>query len=117
MRSFSQGSIARYFALGAIALLIVAWLCGTVSDALAGTDFGDITITPELQPTGNTFHGYAEYRIAVSNRSLDTAHQVTLILPKRFSALLGMQFENLPARSSLLPLPRSMSLCFSHLYH
>ena len=46
-------------------------------------DFGDITITPELQPTGNTFHGYAESRIAVSNRSLDTAHQVTLILPKQ----------------------------------
>ncbi|RKU11610.1 hypothetical protein C6502_07910 [Candidatus Poribacteria bacterium] len=83
MRSFSQESIARYFALGAISLLIVAWLCGTVSDALAGTEFGDITITPELQPTGNTFHGYAEYRIAVSNRSLDTVHQVTLILPKK----------------------------------
>lgn len=83
MRSFSQESIARYFSLCAISLLIVAWLCATVSDALARTEFGDITVTPELQPTGNTFHGYAEYRIAVSNRSLDTAHQVTLILPKK----------------------------------
>ena len=83
MRSFSQESITRYFPLCAICWLIVAWLCGTVSDAFAGTDFGDITVTPELQPTGNTFHGYAEYRIAVSNRSLDTAHQVTLILPKK----------------------------------
>ena len=82
MRSFSQELIARFFRRCAISLLIVAWLCCTVSIALAGTDFDDITITPELQPKGTTFHGYAEYRIGISNRSPDKPHQVTLIFPK-----------------------------------
>ena len=72
-----------YTAPRVIFFLAIVWRCCALSDALAGTDFGDITVTPELQPTGNTFHGYAEYRIAVSNRSPDTAHQVTLILPKK----------------------------------
>lgn len=72
-----------YTAPRVIFFLIIVWLCGTVSNALAQTEFGDITVTPELQPTGNTAHGYAEYRIAISNRSADTAHQVTLILPKK----------------------------------
>lgn len=83
MRSFSQKSIARYCSKCVISLLIVAWLCCTVSDTLAGTEFGDIIITPELEPVGNAVHGYAEYRIAVTNRSPDTAHRVTLILPKK----------------------------------
>ena len=83
MCSFSQKSIARYWSKCVISLLIVVWLCCTVSDTLAGTEFGDITITPELEPVGNAAHGYAEYRIAISNRSPDTAHRVTLILPKK----------------------------------
>ena len=83
MRSFSQESIARYSHKCVISLLIVAGLCCTVSDTLAGLEFGDIIITPELEPAGNAAHGYAEYRIAVSNRSPDTAHRVTLILPKK----------------------------------
>ena len=83
MRSFSQELIARYYSKCVISLLIVAWLCCIVSDTLAGTEFGDIIVTPELEPAGNAAHGYAEYRIAVSNRSPDTAHRVTLILPKK----------------------------------
>ena len=72
-----------YTARRVIFFFIIVWICCAVSDTHAGTEFGDITVTPELQPTGNTFHGYAEYRIVISNRSPDTAHQVTLILPKK----------------------------------
>lgn len=72
----------KYLALPVISFLVAVWMCCAVSDALAQTDFGDITVTPELHPSGDTSHGYAEYRIAISNRSPSTAHQVTLILPK-----------------------------------
>ena len=82
MRLLSRESAMRYSALRVISFLVAVWMCCTVSKTFAGTDFDDITITPELDPSGNSFHGYAEYRIAVSNRSPDKAHQVTLILPK-----------------------------------
>ena len=95
MRSFSPESIARYFRLCAIFFVIVAWLCSAVSDTLAGTDFGDITIIPELEPVGNTAHGYAEYRIAISNRSPDTAHHVTLILPKEIFGTSGNRIREI----------------------
>ena len=49
---------------------------------LAQVDYEDITVSPELRPSAKTFHGYAEYRIAVSNRSADKTHQVALMLPE-----------------------------------
>ena len=82
MRSLLHKSTMRYFALRVIFFLVAVWICCAVSDVLAQTDYDDITITPGLHPSGTTFHGYAEYRIAVSNRSLYKTHQVTLILPK-----------------------------------
>ena len=85
----------RYSALHVISFLVAVWMYCAVSDALAQTDFGDITITPELQPTGTTAHGYAEYRIAISNRSPDTAHQVTLILPRKVFGTSGNQIREL----------------------
>ena len=72
----------RYSALHVISFLVAVWLCSIVSDTFAQQDFDDITITPELHPSGTTFHGYAEYRVGISNRSPDKAYQVTLILPK-----------------------------------
>ena len=85
----TKQSTMRYYALRVIFFLVVVWICCTVPDALARTDFGDITITPELQPRGTTFHGYVEYRIGISNRSPDKPHQVTLILPKNSYAYSG----------------------------
>ena len=72
----------RYSALCIISFLVAGWLCCSVSNTFAQTYFDDITVTPELQPKGSTVHGYAEYRIGVSNRSPDNPHQVTLIFPK-----------------------------------
>ena len=65
-----------------ILFLAAVWLCYTESSAFAQKHFDDIIITPELTPSGSSFHGYAEYRINVSNRSPDKAHHVTLTLPK-----------------------------------
>ncbi len=95
MRSLLHESIMRYTAPRVISFLVIMWVCCTVFDALAQTDFGDITVTPELQPTGTSAHGYAEYRIAISNRSPDTAHRVTLILPKKIFRASGNQIREI----------------------
>ena len=71
----------RYSSLCAISLLVGVWIGCAVSDVLAQVGYDEITVSPELHPSGNTLHGYAEYRIVVSNRSPDKTHQVTLILP------------------------------------
>ena len=90
MRSFSHKSTMRYTAPRVISFLVIVWMCCALSDALAQTDFDDITVTPELDlGGGNSFHGYAEYRIAVSNRSLDKAHRVALILPRMSYGVSG----------------------------
>lgn len=95
MRSLLHESTTQYSALRVIAFLVAAWLCCTPSDALGQTDFDDITITPELHPNGNTIHGYAEYRIGISNRSPHKTYQVTLILPKTSYAFGGEDIREL----------------------
>ena len=82
MRSLLHELAMRYPALHIISFLVAGWLCCSVSNTFAQTYFDDITVTPELQPKGSTVHGYAEYRIGISNRSPDKVHQVTLIFPK-----------------------------------
>ncbi|HKI68175.1 MAG TPA: hypothetical protein VKA67_01195, partial [Verrucomicrobiae bacterium] len=46
-------------------------------------DFGDIHVAPEAMYSGNTFHGYAEMRVLLENRSTSHAHDVTLAFPNR----------------------------------
>ena len=84
-----------YTAPRVIFILLIVWLCCAVSNTFAQTDFDDITITPELHPNGTTFHGYAEYRIGIANRSPHKAHQVTLILPKTSYAFSGEHIREL----------------------
>ena len=64
-----------------ISALIVMTLCWTTANGYATTRIGDITITPGVSPSGNSDHGYAEYRVSVSNHSPDKMHVVTLVLP------------------------------------
>ena len=89
MRLLLHESTMQYSALRIISFLVAVWLCCTGSNAFAQTDFDDITITPALQPRGTTYHGYAEYRIGISNRSPDKPHQVTLTMPKNSYAHSG----------------------------
>ena len=79
----------KYSAPCSILFLVAVCLCYSVSGTFARMEFDDIKITPELTPSGTSLHGYAEYRIAVSNRSPDKTHQVTLTLPKNSSFGLG----------------------------
>ena len=95
MRSLPHKSALRYSALRIIYFLVAVWLSCTASNTFAQTDFDDITITPELQPNGTTFHGYAEYRIGLSNHSPHKAYQVTLILPKTSYAFSGEHIREL----------------------
>ena len=64
-----------------ISALIAMTLCWTSANGYATTRIGDITITPGVSPSGNSDHGYAEYRVSVSNDSPDKMHVVTLVLP------------------------------------
>ena len=81
MRSSLHELTIRYSRLCAISFLVIVGMSCAVPDLLAQVDYDDITVSPEPHPSANTLHGYAEYRIAVSNRSPDKTHQVTLILP------------------------------------
>ena len=89
MHSLLHEPTMRYSALCIISFLVAGWLCCTVSNTFAQTYFDDITVTPGLQPKGDSVHGYAEYRIGISNHSPDNPHQVTLIFPKTSYAYSG----------------------------
>ena len=89
MLPFSHAFTIRYAALCTISFLVAGWLCCTVPSAFAQTNFDDITITPELHPSSTSFHGYAEYRIGIANRSPHKPYRVTLILPKTSYAYSG----------------------------
>jgi hypothetical protein len=63
-----------------VAGLVVALLAA--APARAGTVFGDIDVTVDVAPKGESNHGYTEYIIAVVNRSETRPHRVTLFLPR-----------------------------------
>ena len=46
-------------------------------------EFGDIVVEPGAMYSGNTFHGYAEMRVTLENRSIGRMHNVTLVFPNR----------------------------------
>ena len=46
-------------------------------------EFGDILVAPQAMYSGNTFHGYAEMRVTLENRSASRIHNVTLVFPNR----------------------------------
>ena len=82
MRSLLPESTIGYSRLRAISFLVFVWMGCAVVSGLAQVDYEDITVSPEPHPSAKTFHGYAEYRIAVSNRSPEKTHQVALVLPE-----------------------------------
>ena len=47
----------------------------------AAEQFGDVSVEPHAMFTGNTFHGYAEMRVALENHSHTKAHTVTISYP------------------------------------
>jgi hypothetical protein len=55
----------------------------------AAEQFGDISVSPNAIYTGNTFHGYAETRVLLENRSPTKSHIVTLIYPNNANGNFG----------------------------
>jgi hypothetical protein len=74
----------------------------TISTGHADQDFGDITVSMNAIYTGNTFHGYAEVRVLLQNRSHGTVHVVTLVSPDH-SWNNGNSIGRLSRSTSLAP--------------
>jgi hypothetical protein len=66
-------------------------------------DFGDVSVTANAIYTGNTFHGYAEMRVILENRSPGKTHVVTLVYPNNGYANYGNNISRLARSVSLAP--------------
>src|SRR5579875_2898091 len=65
---------------GAASLVGICLLLAAPTQA-APITFGDIEITQEPTPKGNSSHGYFEYAFEVANKSAQQTHIVTLTIP------------------------------------
>src|SRR5579863_7947814 len=74
----------------------------------AAEDFGDISVSPNAIYTGNTFHGYAEMRVVLENRSPTKTHVVTLVYPNTSSRNYGNSLSRLSRSVSLAPDAREL---------
>lgn len=66
-------------------------------------DVGDISADASAIYTGNTFHGYAEIRVDLQNRSHDKSHTVTLIFPNISYDTFGDNIRRLSRTVTLAP--------------
>ena len=65
--------------------------------------FGDVSVDPSAIFTGNTFHGYAEMRVMLGNRSPDRTHVVTLVYPDNPFGNSGNSISRLSRTVTLAP--------------
>jgi hypothetical protein len=66
-------------------------------------DVGDISANASAIYTGNTYHGYAEIRVDLQNRSHDRAHTVTLVFPNNVYGNYGNSIKRLSRTVTLAP--------------
>ena len=66
-------------------------------------DVGDISADASAIYTGNTYHGYAEIRVDLQNRSHDKAHAVTLVFPNTSFPDGGNSIKSLSRTVTLAP--------------
>ena len=71
--------------------------------AIAGEEFGDISVEPNAIYTGNTYHGYAEMRVILENRSHGKTHVVTLVYPNNDFGNYGNNISRLSRTVNLAP--------------
>ena len=62
-------------------LFLLLQFSGLVCLCRAAEDFGDVSVSANAIYTGNTYHGYAEMRVALENHSPTKSHRVTLVYP------------------------------------
>jgi hypothetical protein len=63
-------------------MYLAAVFLGLSATLAHGVDFGDIAVTVDPVPAGNSLHGYTEYVFSIVNKSATNSHGVTLSLPK-----------------------------------
>jgi hypothetical protein len=63
-----------------LAGVLLALMLASPVQAITWT-FGDLDITPEPPPKGNSLHGYCEYVFHIYNRSTEQPHTVSLSIP------------------------------------
>lgn len=85
-------------ALGIFCLLPFAFLISVRAE-----DFGDISASADAMYSGNTFHGYAETRVTLENRSSGTGHTVTLVYPNNAYGSFGNCITRLSRTVKLAP--------------
>ena len=83
--------------------LLLALILSWPLQSRAAEDFGDISVSPNAIYTGNTFHGYAEIRVVLENRSSTRTHAVNLVYPNRDSREYGNCISRLSRSVSLTP--------------
>jgi len=66
-------------------------------------DFGDISVDANAIYTGNTFHGYAEMRVNLQNRSHGKSHVVTLVFPNNAYGAYGNSITRLSRTMTVAP--------------
>jgi hypothetical protein len=92
----------RYFRTGAISGLLLA-----LTVAVSGAErFDDIIVAPQSLASGDTFHGYREFRILLENQSPKSTHTVTLSFPDRAFGY-GNSISRVSRTVSLGPLSRA----------
>jgi hypothetical protein len=79
--------------------LIFILLCGSIR----AEQFGDVSVSADAMFTGNTFHGYAEVRVSVENRSTEKTHGVMLIYPNTSYGNYGNNISRLTRSVTLAP--------------
>ncbi|MBC8094260.1 MAG: hypothetical protein H7Y43_00465, partial [Akkermansiaceae bacterium] len=63
--------------------LILAILFAVTTLQVAAEQFGAISVSTQPLTSGETYHGYREYRVLLENHSAKDAHRVTLVYPDR----------------------------------
>lgn len=74
----------------------------------AADQFGDISVEANAIYTGNTYHGYAERRVVLENKSPVHAHEVTLIYPNNPFGGYGNSISRMSRSVKLDPGAREM---------
>lgn len=90
-------------------LLIWLFVFGCLfSHAVGAEDFGDLSVSPNAIYTGNTYHGYAETRVLLENRSPVKSHVVTLVYPNNAYGNFGNNISRVSRTVSLGPGAREL---------
>lgn len=71
--------------------------------SLRADEFGDITATSGAMYSGNTYHGYAETRVMLENRSAGRTHIVELVTPNRSYNNYGNSLNQISRTVTLAP--------------